>query len=216
MNNYIPIDKLERRIIDISFKDKLSHIGSCLTSVGIIDKIYKVKDKKDIFILSNGHSFLALAVVLEKYEGKDAEKLAKKHGTHPNRDLKDGVHCSSGSLGQGLPIAVGMALADRTRNVWVLLSDGECAEGSIWEALRIAAENRLENLKVFVNINGYGGNGLIEVEYLEHRLKSFYPTFTMVTDMFKYPDYLNGLSGHYTVLNEDQYKEITNGHEKTI
>ena len=86
------MNKLERRIIDISYKLKLSHISSCLMAVGIIDEIYKVKAKDDIFILSNGHAGLALYTILEKYEGHNAEKLTLKHGTHPNRDLKDGIH----------------------------------------------------------------------------------------------------------------------------
>ena len=63
------MNKLERRIIDISYKRKLSHISSCLNAVGIIDKIYGVMKSKDKFVLSQGHSFLALAVVLEKRFG---------------------------------------------------------------------------------------------------------------------------------------------------
>ena len=201
------LNKLERRIIDISFKNKSSHLSSCLTAVGLIDKIYKIKPPKDIFILSNGHAGLALYVVLEKYEKRNAEKLFKKHGTHPNRDIKNGIWCSTGSLGQGLPIAVGMALANRKRNVWVLLSDGECAEGSIWEALRIATENRMENLRIEVNANGHSAYKEIDVEYLRHRIQTFYPLLIIETNMFKYPDCLQGLSGHYHVLNEKEYKE---------
>ena len=102
-------NKLERRIIELSYKHGLTHLSSCLTSVNVIDKIYQVKKKTDPFILSNGHAFLALCVVLEKWEGKDAEKLWKKHGTHPNRDLEDGIYCSTGSLGMGITVAVGMA-----------------------------------------------------------------------------------------------------------
>jgi len=202
------MNKLERRIIDISYKLKLSHISSCLMAVGIIDEIYKVKAKDDIFILSNGHAGLALYTILEKYEGHNAEKLTLKHGTHPNRDLKDGIHFSTGSLGQGLPIAVGMALANRKRNVWVLISDGECAEGSIFEALRIATENRLENMRIMLMANGMGAYGKIDLEYLRHRILTFYPMLIVETNMFKYPDFLNGLEGHYCVLTEEQYKEV--------
>jgi len=202
------MNKLERRIIDISYKLKLSHISSCLMAVGIIDEIYKVKAKDDIFILSNGHAGLALYTILEKYEGHNAEKLTLKHGTHPNRDLKDGIHFSTGSLGQGLPIAVGMALANRKRNVWVLISDGECAEGSIFEALRIATENRLENMRIMLMANGMGAYGKIDLEYLRHRILTFYPMLIVETNMFKYPDFLNGQEGHYCVLTEEQYKEV--------
>lgn len=200
--------KLERRIIDLSYKLKLSHIGSCLISVNVIDKIYQVKKKNEPFILSNGHAGLALYTILEKYEGKDAEKLWKKHGTHPNRDLNDGIWASTGSLGHGIGIAVGMALADRTRNVYVMMSDGECAEGSVWEALNIAAKFRLENLRVTVVANGYSAYDKVDADDLDLRLQYFYPTLLIKSNMFYLPDYLNGLLGHYTVLNEKQYKEL--------
>jgi len=200
---------LEKRIVEISYKHKLSHIGSCLISVNIIDKIYGLKKKNEPFILSNGHAGLALYVVLEKYGGQDAEKLWKKHGTHPNRDLKDGIWASTGSLGHGIGIAVGMALADRSRNVYVLMSDGECAEGSVWEALNIAAKYRLENLRITVVANGYSAYDKVDRDDLDMRLQLFYPCLVLRANLFILPDYLNGLFGHYTVLNKKQYKELT-------
>lgn len=199
---------LDKRILAISYFNKLSHIGSCLTTVSTIEGCYKVMKPEDKFVLSVGHAFLALAVVLEKYKGFDAERLVIEHGTHPNRNETEGIHVSTGSLGQGIPIAVGMALANRDRDVYVVSSDGECAEGSVWEALRIASEQKIENLKLAVCANGYGAYGKIDVEWLDTRLNTFYPTLVVRTNMFSYPEYLNGLAGHYTVLNEEQYKEI--------
>ena len=203
------MNELERRIIDLSYKLRLSHIGSCLSAVKVIDHVYSVMKPEDKFVLSSGHAFLALATVLEKHKGLDAEKLALEHGTHPNRNVDEGIHVSTGSLGQGLPIAVGMALADRSRDVYVVTSDGECGEGSIWEALRVAAEQRLENLRITVVANGYSGYGRVDVDWLDTRLQSFYPSLVLRTNLFDYPDYLNGLAGHYTVLNDEQYKELT-------
>lgn len=203
------LNKLERRVIDISFKEKLSHLSSCLTAVKIIDHIFLAKAPEDAFVLDNGHAGLALYVVLEKFNGADAEKLLHKHGIHPNRDKEDGIDCSTGSLGQGLPIAVGMALADRKVNVHVLTSDGAMAEGSNWEALRIAGEQRLENLRVTVNANGYSAYQKTEPDLLEARMRYFYPTLVLQTNMFKYPECLQGVDGHYHVLTEEQYKEIT-------
>jgi len=206
------LNNLEKRILALSFKWKLSHISSCLNSVNIINGIYKVKKKNEPFILSNGHAGLALYVVLEKYEGRDAEKLWKKHGTHPNRDLPNGIWCSTGSLGQGLPIAVGMALADRKRLVYVLISDGECAEGSIWEALKIAADNRLENLRITCAANGYSAMGKVDADLLDLRLQYFYPTLVVKTNMFKYPDWLQGLRGHYEIIDtKEKYNELMKG-----
>ena len=69
---------LKKRILEIAYKNKLSHLGSYLSSVDIIDKIYAKKNPNDIFILSSGHAALALYVVLEKYENRDAEELFKK------------------------------------------------------------------------------------------------------------------------------------------
>lgn len=204
----IMVSKLERRVLDISYKNKLSHLGSCLTTVRLLDIIYQTKEPNDVVVLSSGHAGLALYVILEKYEGQDAEMLYLKHGTHPNRDLNDGIHVSTGSLGQGLPIAVGMAVADKTRNVYVLTSDGEMAEGSMWEALRIAAELRLENLRVMVNSNGYSAYQKVNEDLLDMRMQYFYPSLVQKTNLFTFPDYLQGLDGHYHVLTKGEYEKI--------
>ena len=119
---------LEQRILKISKKYNLSHIGSCLSAAGPIEAIYTTKKPDEPFILSNGHAALALYCVLERWAFGDAEKMYKKHGTHPNRDKKNGIWASTGSLGHGVGIAVGYALSNKNRLVYVLTSDGECAE----------------------------------------------------------------------------------------
>ena len=197
-----------KRLLELAYKHKQSHLSSSINALPLIDEIYSNKQKNDPFILSTGHAGLALYVVLEKHEGKDAEELLLRHGTHPNRNERDGIYCSTGSLGQGLPIAVGMALANKKRNVYVLISDGECAEGSVWEALRVAGEQRLENLRVIVSANGFSALGKVDVNLLEDRLRYFYPVHIAKVDMYKYPEYLNGVSGHYHVLSDDEYKEV--------
>jgi len=202
------LNKLEKRIIDLSYKHKLSHIGSVLASVNTIDRIYSVKQKDEPFILSNGHAGLALYVVLEKYEGQDAEKLLLKHGVHPNRDEKDGIWASTGSLGHGIGIAVGMALANRSKKVYCTISDGEAAEGSLWEALAIARNNMLENLNIALIANGYSAYDKVDVEDLDIRINDFYPTLMVKHNMFDYPDYMQGLQAHYKVLSKEEYEEI--------
>jgi transketolase N-terminal domain/subunit len=201
------LNKIELRCLEISYKHKLTHLSSVLTSIGIIDKIFLAKNPKDKFILSNGHAFLALAVVLEKNGKCNAEELVLKHGTHPNRDPENQLWASTGSLGQGISIAVGMAIARPDIDIYVLTSDGELAEGMAWEALRIAGELKLENLKVAVNANGYSAYGKVDGELLDARLQLFYPSLVIKTDMFKYPDFLNGFQGHYKALSEEEYKE---------
>ena len=199
---------LKRRILDISYKKKLSHIGSCLTAVDIIDEIYKTKKPDEKFVLSSGHAGLALYTVIEEYEGVDAEQIFDHHGVHPDRCFKCGLFCSTGSLGHGLGIAVGMALADRTKNVYCLISDGECAEGSIWEALRIANEQRLNNLKVYLNENGFGAyRRLYSVVPIWDDNDIWYDPIICHTTMDGWPEWLQGLNAHYVTMDKAKYKE---------
>lgn len=199
---------LKKRILDIAYKNKLSHLGSYLSSVEIIDEIYTNKHPNDIFILSSGHAALALYVVLEKHEGRDAEELFKKHGGHPHRDEENGLYCSTGSLGTGITIAVGRALANPKRKVHVLISDGEAAEGSIWEALRFIKENHVENIEVHVNINGYAAYDKVDVEYLVTRLKAFLPTINLHFTTVNQAPFLKGLNAHYHIMSEEDYKSL--------
>ena len=197
---------LKKRILEIAHKHKLSHLGSYLTAVDIIDEIYRTKNPNDIFILSSGHAALALYVVIEKYEGKNAEELFLKHGGHPHRDEKNGIYCSTGSLGLGITIAVGRALANKNRKVHVLISDGESAEGSVWEALRFIKESNLPNIEIYVNVNGYAAYDKVDVKYLVDRLKVFLPSINIgYTSVNQYP-FLRGLNAHYHVMSEKDYK----------
>ena len=200
---------LKSRILEIAHKHKLSHLGSYLSAVEIIDEIYSNKNPEDIFILSSGHAALALYVVLEKYEGKNAEELFIKHGGHPHRNEDDGIYCSTGSLGLGITVAVGRALANPNRKVYVLISDGETAEGSIWEALRFIKESNLSNIEIYVNVNGYAAYDKVDVTYLVDRLKVFLPTINIkYTSVNQYP-FLRGLNAHYHVMSEEDYISVT-------
>ena len=197
---------LKKRILDIAYKHKLGHLGSYLSAAEIVDEIYKNKDTDDIFILSSGHAALALYVALEKYEGKNAEELFLKHGGHPHRDEENGIYCSTGSLGLGITVAVGRALANKNRKVHVLISDGESAEGSVWEALRFIKESNLSNIEVYVNVNGYAAYDKVDVKYLVDRLKVFLPTINIrYTSVNQYP-FLRGLNAHYHIMSEEDYK----------
>ena len=197
---------LKKRILEIAYKHKLSHLGSYLSAVDIIEEIYQKKDKNDIFILSSGHAALALYVVIEKYEGKNAEELFIKYGGHPHRNENDGIYCSTGSLGLGITVAVGRALANKKRKVYVLISDGDSAQGSVWEALRFIKETNLSNVEVYVNINGYAAYDKVDVKYLVDRLESFLPEINIrYTSVNQYP-FLRGLNAHYHVMSEKDYK----------
>lgn len=201
------LNDLEKRILDISYKYKLSHIGSCLSAVNTLDRIYSIRKENEPVVLSNGHAGLALYVVLEKHLGLDAELLYKKHGVHPNRSTEDQIYASTGSLGHGIGIAVGMALADRTRNVYVTVSDGEMMEGSVWEALRIAADERLENVRVAVIANGYTAYKKVDTEWLDLVTQLFYPSLMVKVSNYELPDFLQGQEAHYHVMSREDYKE---------
>ena len=143
--------KIFNNMLDLTFKHSLSHLSSCLTTLPILFDIYKNKGKDDVVILSNGHAGLAQYVCMEAFEGCNAEKLLETHGIHPTKD--DKIFCSTGSLGLGLPIAIGAALANTERTVHCIVSDGECCEGSIWESLYFLTKTNIPNLNVYVKQN---------------------------------------------------------------
>jgi len=204
------LNDLERRILEISYKHKLSHLSSNLTAVGIIDEIYCIRKNNDPFILSSGHAGLALYVVLEKYYGLNAEKLFEKHGVHPNRDLKDKIYYSTGSLGCGLPAAIGMALSNKNRSVYCLISDGESFEGSIYESLNIIHQQNIKNLNIFLNLNGYSALQELNILRINDVMKILMPKIQIrpTYHIQKRFPFLEGIKGHYHVMEEEEYKRL--------
>ena len=202
------LEIITKRLIQITYDEKLSHLSSCLSALPIIWDIYNKKQDNEVFILSNGHAGLALYCILEEKYGTDPIMLLHKHGIHPGKDLKNNIYCSTGSLGSGLPIAVGHALSDKTKNVYCLISDGECAEGSIWESLAFIHKEKLTNLKVYVNINGMGAYDFIDVDYLINRLKIFMPNINLIISSPINFKFANGLMTHYCVMKESDYNSI--------
>lgn len=202
--------ELRKRLVEVAYKNKLGHLGSYFSSLEIIDEIYSKMDKDDIFILSSGHAALALYVCLEKYKGVNADMLFEKHGGHPHRDEENFIYCSTGSLGLGITVALGRAVANPNRKVHVLISDGECAEGSIWESLKTIVEQNITNIEVYVNVNGYAAYMEVDSVYLEQRLKAFLPSINIrYTSVEQFP-FLKGLNAHYHVMNEENYQEALN------
>lgn len=199
---------LKRRILEISYKHKLSHLGSCLTAVDIIDEIYSKKKPGEKFILSSGHAGLALYVVLEKYQTgliNDGEHLFNLYGVHPKRDDVSKIYCSTGSLGQGVTVAVGMALADRSKNVYCLISDGEIQEGSCYEALNVIQQQKLFNLKLYLNRNGWTAYRPFPVNIDNPYIYKGSNAATFITSTKDFP-FLKGLDAHYHVMTEEEYK----------
>ena len=162
---------IRRLVLEESKRANVGHIGSSLCIADILAVLYggvlRVPDPsapdRDRFILSKGHAALALYAVLHLRGWLSREELANYCvdgcllGVHPDRALP-GIDFSTGSLGHGLTYAVGAALAARlqgsARRVFVLISDAECNEGSVWESVMFAAHACLSNLVVIVDVNG--------------------------------------------------------------
>lgn len=199
---------IKRRIIEIAYKNKLSHLGSYLSCIDIIATIYNdYMQNDDIFILSNGHAALAQYVIIENKYGINAEMLFSKHGGHPHLDESNFIYCSTGSLGMGLSVAVGRALANPKRTVHVTVSDGECAEGVVWESLRFIQEKNISNIKVYIIHNGYGAYDPIDGKLLSKRIDGFNNgnLFMINVTSEEFP-FLKGLNAHYHIMNEHDYQ----------
>ena len=119
--------------------------------------------KKDKFILSKAHASFPLCLILKN------KGLKTKLKTHLELDEKNGIFCTTGSLGHGLPIATGMALSRKLSNnsgkIYVMISDGECQEGTTWESLLIASKHKLNNLIILIDYNK-----IQALDYLEDAL----------------------------------------------
>lgn len=183
-------------ILEAIARTKSSHIGSCFSIVDILVILYSgvmnINPKnfdnanRDIFVLSKGHAAVALYAVLAEKGFFDKEKIDHygENGTqlagHIIRDSLPGIEISSGSLGHGLSIVAGMALASNnnsSRRFYCLMGDGECNEGSVWEAAMFASHNKLNNLTAIIDFNGQQGMGktedIINQNNLAERFKSF-------------------------------------------
>ncbi len=156
-------------------------------------------------ILSAGHSGLALYVVLEHFGLiSDAEARLVKDGIHPVRG--PGIDVSTGSLGQGITVGVGMALARPDSDVYVISTDGEVAEGAFWETLFFAQQRPLNNLRIIVNDNGY--SALRKTSYVVGALESFDVQVVDTSDSLpRLPggEWLRGLEAHYHIMTESEY-----------
>lgn len=195
------------RILAISYEHKLSHIGSCLSALPILEEIFSKKKPEDKVVLSSGHAGLALYVVLESLGEGNAERMLETQGIHPTRLPGENlIDVSTGSLGQGLPISVGLALSDRSRGVHCLVSDGEAMEGSIYESLKIARDLKLDNLHVIVNSNGWGAYSAIDQDQLERQLTAIgFPIDFRRTDS-DIGTWAVGLASHYKPADEELLK----------
>ncbi len=188
---------LRKIIVDILSVDKRGHIGSALSLIEILRVLFDsflVYDPnnpqwehRDRFILSKGHGCLALYAILADKGFFPKETLldfCKPHsdfGGHPERNLALGIEATTGALGHGFSMAVGMAIAAKLKNqdhhVVVVMGDGEINEGAVWEAAMCASKHQLTNLIVMIDYNkiqSYGSTKeVLDLEPLVDKWKSF-------------------------------------------
>lgn len=173
-------NNIRANIIETSSRTGTPHLASCLSSVDLLTALYfsvlridpdNPRDlNRDRFIMSKGHGAMALFHVLAHRGFYSKDRLLKygQDGTvfaehPPTPDHLAGIEAATGSLGHGLPLGLGMALAasiqKRSYNVYAILGDGECNEGSIWECAMLAAAQKVKNLCAIVDFNKWQATG---------------------------------------------------------
>ena len=169
----IKSNSLRKIIINIAKEagEKAAHIGgalSCIDFISVVDDVYKISDSSsslNSLVLSKGHACLSLyslmahsgiaslETILESFENDDSDFLG-----HPCRNTHLGINFSTGSLGNGMAHALGLALfrsKKSNKNVICILGDGECNEGIIWECFEFISKLKLSNLIIFIDCNGW-------------------------------------------------------------
>lgn len=173
-------EDLRRRIIEEAYRTNCGHVTPALSCVDSIKYLYdEIMGERDIFILSKGHGSLALHAVLET-KGLPKDKLWTPMVLY---DESLGLHATTGSLGHGLPIALGRAYAKQQKRdggkVYCMSGDGEMEEGSVWEALGLADRLHVDNLVLLIDWNKYQAFGAvkdiwgIDSETLTRKLRAF-------------------------------------------
>jgi len=172
---------LRRDVLDMIYRSKGGHFGGDFSVMDILVTLYNLhmnitpenmgNPNRDRFILSKGHCVAALyATLCDKgfFQKADLETFSQfdsKYIGHPNNKV-NGIEVNSGSLGHGLSVGVGMAVAGKMDKaeyrVYVVMGDGELAEGSVWEGAMAAGHYKLDNLTAFVDRNGLQISGLTE------------------------------------------------------
>ena len=148
----IKAKKLRQDTFKLFISKGEAHLGGSFSMIEALIYIYsKALKKFDKFILSKSHASYPLCILLKE------KGYRPKISTHLELDSSNGIYCTTGSLGHGLPIATGMAFARKKQKkagkIFVMISDGECQEGTTWESSLIASKHKLDNLVLIVDYN---------------------------------------------------------------
>jgi transketolase len=182
------VRRARARLLKMHFEAKVGHIGGNLSALDAMLHLHAFEmGEDDVFVLSKGHAAGALYVTLWALGRIDEAELASFHadGTrlsgHPSPHWRERIAFATGSLGHGLGLAAGVALGKRLSGrpgrAFAFLSDGECEEGSTWEAVIFARHHRLTNLTILVDANGLQGFGstadVASLEPLADKFRAF-------------------------------------------
>ena len=189
--------RIRAQLVRMSHAGKAPHLGSALSCVDILLTLYwsvaavdpqrPDEPKRDRIILSKGHAAAALYATLAErgfWDRRLLDTYACDGSQLPEQmspQCVPGVEAATGSLGHGLSLGLGMALAARIQGlpyrVWVVLSDGECNEGSVWEAAMFGAAQRLDHVTAIVDYNGWQATGrsdeILQLQPLEEKWRAF-------------------------------------------
>ncbi len=178
---------LRKLVLRAMRSGKRGHWGSSASLIEILRVIYDIKAPDDKVILSKGHGVLALAAILVEKEIIPAEELDRfckpdgMIGGHPSPDKMAGVEWHTGALGHGLSLGIGQAIAAKIKkenhHIFIICGDGECNEGSIWEACLGASKHHLDNITLIIDYNKLQSSGFVSdicpLDSLMDKFKAF-------------------------------------------
>ena len=178
-----------------SLEKKEAHLGGSFSIIETLVTLYEnILNKNDKFILSKSHSSFPLCILLKE------NGLNPKLTTHLEIDEKNGINCTTGSLGHGLPIATGMVFArknEKKGKIIVMISDGECQEGTTWESLLIASKHQLDNLIIIIDYNKIQAlsklNDALPLDSLNKKINSFNSNCIQVKNGHSFNSLISGL-----------------------
>ena len=232
--------ELRRYLLELAYEKGVSHIGPSMSCLDIIHEVYDkyYDDLPDFkFILSKGHAVMALYVVLydlgvlDEHHWEDIFTAGSSFIGHVPYMPELGIDHATGSLGHGLPVACGMALASPHKTVVCVMGDGETNEGSVWEAIAFANRYNKSNLKIIVDCNGTQGIDSVENVFdadgyksIKRKIEAFGLTVNVCEDASELSDAIDAYVGdkppvflvktiksledHYKKLDEKTYKEM--------
>lgn len=171
------------KILKSCYLAQEGHIASSFSILNILDVLvkdflFKYRKYLNNFILSKGHAAIGYYAILNKYKYISDNELFTFSsydsylGGHPKLNLKYFISASTGSLGHGLPIAVGKSYANKNKNFYCLIGDQECNEGTIWESLLVCSHHKLKNLTIIIDRN-FSREEALSLKKLKKKLEPF-------------------------------------------